>query len=70
VLGVGDTGPGPADETRGQMFEPFVTEKPEGTGLGLFVVRQIAAAHGGSIGYRRHDGQTWFEAEFPLLVRA
>ncbi len=69
VLAVGDTGPGPDEATRQRMFEPFVTEKPEGTGLGLYVVRQIATAHGGTVGCERKDGKTWFEVQFPLLVR-
>lgn len=65
VLAVGDTGRGPAEETRQQMFEPFVTEKAEGTGLGLYVVREVAAAHGGEVRFERRDDQTWFEVEFP-----
>ena len=42
-----DTGPGFSDEL--DLFEPFVTTKSEGTGLGLSVVRQILAAHDGQI---------------------
>ena len=44
-----DSGPGPSAELAGRLFEPFVTGKPEGIGLGLAVARQIAEAHGGAI---------------------
>jgi len=43
-----------------------VTGKPDGTGLGLFVARQIADDHGGSIRWRRSDGMTEFTVELPL----
>jgi C4-dicarboxylate-specific signal transduction histidine kinase len=45
---VSDQGPGlPADADR--IFEPFVTTKPDGIGLGLAVCRSIVAAHGGKL---------------------
>lgn len=66
TLVVRDSGPGPSAETADRLFEPFVSEKPEGTGLGLFVSRQIAEAHRGSIRWNREDGMTCFEIEFPL----
>jgi signal transduction histidine kinase len=49
ALCVEDSGPGPADDVAARLFEPFVTGKPEGTGLGLFVARQIAEDHHGTI---------------------
>jgi signal transduction histidine kinase len=54
-----DRGPGiPADQ-RDRLFEPFVSRQQGGTGLGLPVVREIAAAHGGSIELLdRDDGGT------------
>ena len=64
---VQDSGPGPSDEVQGRLFEPFVTGKPEGIGLGLFVARQIAEAHRGQIAWHRRDGMTCFTFEFPLL---
>jgi signal transduction histidine kinase len=48
-LAVQNTGEGiPADQLS-QLFVPFHTTKSNGTGLGLYVVREILAAHGGAI---------------------
>jgi signal transduction histidine kinase len=46
TVSVWDTGPGIPAEARRQVFEPFYSTKPGGTGLGLAVAQQIAAAHG------------------------
>ncbi len=56
VVAIADRGPGiPADQ-RAQVFEPYWTTKVEGTGLGLALVRQTAAAHGGGIEVRETPG--------------
>jgi nitrogen fixation/metabolism regulation signal transduction histidine kinase len=48
-LVVSDNGPGFADKVLRRAFEPYVTTKPKGTGLGLAVVRKIADEHGARV---------------------
>ncbi|MBI3066946.1 MAG: PAS domain S-box protein [Deltaproteobacteria bacterium] len=64
ILEITDTGVGiPLDV---DAFEPFMTTKKEGTGIGLVIVRQIVTAHGGGISYRSRPGQgTSFRIELP-----
>ncbi len=65
VLEASDSGAGPPPEVAERLFEPFVTGKPEGVGLGLAVARQVAEAHGGCIAWRREAGRTVFCVELP-----
>lgn len=46
---VRDNGPGIPREYLADLFDPFVTHKPNGTGLGLVIAEKIAAQHGGSL---------------------
>jgi signal transduction histidine kinase len=68
VLGVGDTGTGPSPALADALFEPLVTDKPSGTGLGLALVREIVHTHGGSVTWRRDANWTWFEICLPLVI--
>ena len=66
VIEIADSGPGPPDEIAPKLFQPFVTGKREGLGLGLAVSRQVAEAHGGCIHWRRDHGATCFRIELPM----
>jgi two-component system sensor histidine kinase FlrB len=46
---VTDNGPGIAADQAGKIFDPFYTSRPEGTGLGLAVVKSVARSHGGDV---------------------
>ncbi|MFC3526838.1 ATP-binding protein [Paracoccus mangrovi] len=60
-----DNGPGlPQDRTR--LFEPYVTMKPGGTGLGLPIVKKIVEEHGGSLSLTDAPGQQGAMAEIRL----
>jgi len=67
ILCVKDSGPGPGADVAGNLFEPFVTDKPDGTGLGLYLARQVAEAHGGTIRWERRESMTCFVVELPAL---
>lgn len=66
VLTVSDDGRGIARADRDRLFQPYFTTKPQGTGLGLFVSRQIVEELGGSIDYESTPGMgTEFRVVLP-----
>lgn len=67
VLEVADDGPGISAALRERVFDPFFTQRNGGIGLGLSVVRQIVAAHGGKIGvYESKSGGALFRVHLPV----
>ncbi|MDD5089543.1 MAG: HAMP domain-containing sensor histidine kinase [Candidatus Wallbacteria bacterium] len=60
-----DTGPGLSDEIRHKIFEPFITTKKDGHGLGLFISQQIMLRHGGEISYENTGKGACFVLTFP-----
>lgn len=64
IATVSDSGPGVSAEDMEAMFKPFVTSKPQGTGVGLPLARQIARAHGGDVVIRSVKPMT-VELAFP-----
>jgi len=65
-LRVQDTGVGIPAERLEQIFEPLYTTKPGGTGLGLYIVQEIVAAHEGQVTGQSMEGQgTTFTITLP-----
>ena len=67
VIEVSDDGPGVAPEMSDRIFDPFFTTKPQGSGLGLPIVRKIVDAHDGRIDLNSVPGQgTRFRVTLPV----
>ncbi|MDJ0709919.1 MAG: ATP-binding protein [Woeseiaceae bacterium] len=64
-LCVADNGPGIDDAVKPRLFEPFFTTRPQGTGLGLAVVKAVVAAHGGEVAVHTSDLGTNFSLQLP-----
>lgn len=62
---VSDNGPGVAEAVRARLFEPFVTGRSNGVGIGLALSKRIARAHGGDLRLDDKAEQTCFELTLP-----
>ncbi|MCH2564564.1 MAG: ATP-binding protein [SAR116 cluster bacterium] len=60
-----DNGPGISPELRENIFDPFVSGKPGGSGLGLALVASVVADHGGLVEVDSAPGRTVFRINFP-----
>jgi hypothetical protein len=65
TFSVADLGDGVPEEAKERLFDPFVTTKPGGLGLGLSICRSVVEAHGGAI---RHHGNGGRGAEFAFTL--
>ena len=61
-----DDGPGVPLEVRAQLFEPGVSTKPGGWGIGLAIARRIVERHGGRISFHAETPGSRFVLDFPL----
>lgn len=65
AIAVADTGPGFAPEVADQLFQPFVTTKAKGMGMGLSICRAIVEAHGGELNAVPNESGARFEFQIP-----
>jgi PAS domain S-box-containing protein len=66
-VAITDTGRGMSDEVRQEIFKPFYSTKPGGTGLGLLLTQQIISEHGGRVDCQSVQGKgTTFTVTLPL----
>lgn len=68
IVSVRDNGPGVPEPLRGRIFQPFVTSKERGAGLGLAIVAGVARAHDGRVELVAGDGAAVNGAEFRLYL--
>jgi two-component system sensor histidine kinase HydH len=67
AVDVEDTGAGVPESVRGRLFEPLITTKEHGSGLGLALVKRVAERHGGSVGHEPlPGGGTRFSLRVPV----
>ncbi len=69
-LSVEDDGPGVDPSLRARLFDPFVTGKPQGEGLGLTLAAKIASDHGGALDFTSEPGRTVFRLRLPAAPHA
>jgi two-component system sensor histidine kinase HydH len=68
-LVVEDSGPGVDPDARRRLFEPLVTTKAKGIGLGLALVKRIVERHGGEVSHAPRDGAgARFVVRLPLAA--
>lgn len=66
LISITDNGPGIPDSLNRDVFEPFVTTKSNGTGLGLSLVSKLVADHGGVVEFESIPGRTQFSIRLPV----
>jgi len=67
VIAVKDDGPGVDEELIEKIFSPFFSKKDHGSGMGLFICRNIVEKAGGKLIYSRKSDMTCFEIVLPIV---
>jgi len=68
-IGVSDEGPGVDPSVRARLFEPLVTTRQKGIGLGLALVKRIVERHGGTVAYEPGGKGARFVVRLPWIER-
>jgi two-component system nitrogen regulation sensor histidine kinase GlnL len=69
MVSVADNGPGIPDDIKAHLFDPFVTTKRNGTGLGLALVAKVIGDHGGTVEFESQPRRTVFRVFLPVVPR-
>jgi len=69
MVSVSDNGSGIPEDLRPYLFDPFVTSKRNGTGLGLALVAKVVGDHGGVIEFDSQPGRTVFRVFLPVVAQ-
>lgn len=67
VVRIQDNGPGVPEDLRSHLFDPFITTKPGGSGLGLALVAKFVGDHGGVIDLDSQNRRTVFRVMLPMM---
>ncbi|MBK8175595.1 MAG: PAS domain-containing protein [Rhodospirillales bacterium] len=70
MVSIQDNGEGIEEDLKPHLFEPFVTSKPKGSGLGLAMVAKIIGDHGGVIEFESEPKRTVFRVMLPMYSPA
>jgi two-component system, NtrC family, nitrogen regulation sensor histidine kinase GlnL len=66
IVSVSDNGPGIPPDVASNLFDPFVTSKVDGSGLGLALVAKVVGDHGGIVEFETSEQGTEFRLRLPL----
>ncbi len=69
-VSVADDGPGVPPALQSRLFDPFVTGKPQGEGLGLALAAKFVAEHDGVLDFESRPGRTVFRVRLPAAPRS